>query len=102
MEKQKAGVVSAEKSERSGWSIGEIRHSIDEIDSEIVSLINKRLGLGKKIGTIKKRNGFDVVDDHREVEIRQRLARVNSGPLDDSDLHHIFNQIISATRKVQR
>ena len=36
----------------------ELRQEIDKIDSQIVELIEKRMGISKEVGDFKKSNGF--------------------------------------------
>jgi len=79
-----------------------LRHSIDEIDEKILSLINKRLLLAKEIGRVKEREGNKVLDIARESNLIQRLISLNEGPLSKSALHHIFAEIIAASREIQK
>ena len=79
-----------------------LRKSIDEVDEKILGLINQRLLYAKKIGMIKKAKGNQVVDNQREVEIMKRLSSINKGPIRDSVLVHIFNDIIAESREIQK
>jgi chorismate mutase/prephenate dehydratase len=81
--------------------IDDHRQSINEIDKQILSLINKRLLIAKNIGDIKKQKGSYVYDKSRENEVMQRLNKLNDGPLKDQALHQIFTDIISASREIQ-
>ena len=79
-----------------------LRHSIDEIDEKILALINKRLLLAKKIGRLKEKEGNRVLDIARESTLIQRLNSINEGPLSKSALHHVFAEIIAASREIQK
>ncbi|MDP3286025.1 MAG: prephenate dehydratase domain-containing protein, partial [Desulfobacterales bacterium] len=79
-----------------------LRHSIDEIDEKILALINKRLLLAKEIGRVKEREGNKVLDIARESTLIQRLNSLNDGPLSKSALHHVFAEIIAASREIQK
>jgi chorismate mutase/prephenate dehydratase len=81
--------------------ICEIRNQIDSIDDTILELINRRLNLAKRIGSLKKDSGNRVVDSTRESEILRRLTSLNKGPLNPNVLHHIFIDIIAAARAIQ-
>jgi chorismate mutase/prephenate dehydratase len=96
--------ISREKSQDDGphASIDNLRNAIDDIDEKILDLINKRLLLAKKIGAFKKREGGQVMDGARESKIIQRLLGVNTGPLNRSALHHIYAEIIAASREIQK
>ncbi|MFH1152602.1 MAG: prephenate dehydratase [Pseudomonadota bacterium] len=79
-----------------------LRAGIDEIDTQIVGLINKRLLIGKQIGDIKQEKGSDVLDKSREKKVLERLKKINSGPADEDVLGYIFSVIMTATRQIQK
>jgi chorismate mutase/prephenate dehydratase len=82
--------------------IESLRKVIDNIDLEVLSLLNRRILLGKEIGKVKKLRGTQVLDSARESKVMQRLFAANSGPLSNSALHHIYKEIISASRDIQK
>jgi chorismate mutase/prephenate dehydratase len=90
------------KSDKAERRISVLRHSIDEIDGKILSLINRRLLLAKDIGKEKEREGNRVLDIARESILIQRLKRINEGPLSESALYHVFAEIIAASREIQK
>lgn len=79
-----------------------LRHSIDDIDSKIVSMINDRLNISLKVGDLKKEFENKVLDKSRENEIMQRLCDMNVGPVSDTVLQYIFSVIMSASRELQK
>ena len=82
-------------------SIEKLRKDIDDIDVMILELINQRLLLANKIGKIKVQRGNELVDSSREQQLLKRLKRMNNGPLSKNALHHIFTEIITASREIQ-
>jgi len=78
-----------------------LRKNIDTIDMEILGLINRRLSQAREIGQVKARNGSQVMDRSREIELVKRLIRLNDGPLTNSALQHIFTEIVAASREIQ-
>jgi len=82
--------------------IDELRKSIDKIDDKILDLINQRLGLGKKIGNIKRKKKEQITDRARELSILKRLKDLNKGQLRNDTLDYIFTQIISESREIQQ
>ena len=82
--------------------ICDLRNSIDAIDEKILQLINRRLILAQKIGSVKKQSGSGVVDSKRESEILNRLTSLNKGPLNPNVLRHIFIDIIATARALQQ
>ena len=79
-----------------------LRDQIDDIDSTILSLINQRLEIGKKVGRIKKEIGSRILDRARERNVIEKLSKINQGPADKHLLKYLFNVIITATRDVQK
>jgi chorismate mutase/prephenate dehydratase len=90
------------KSKSAQTGITGLRHSIDEIDEKILELINRRLLLAGEIGRVKAEKGSRVLDIARESTLIQRLNRLNEGPLSKSALHHVFAEIIAASREIQK
>lgn len=82
--------------------ISPLRNSINDIDANILDLVNKRLLLAKKIGQIKELNNAPILDNARETTIIKRLSNLNKGLLNNDALHHIFTEIIAASREIQK
>lgn len=81
--------------------IGNLRSAIDEIDDRLLALINDRLKLAARIGSIKQMAGNPVKDLEREKRIIERLQRLNSGPIDNDLLDRVFADIIRASCHLQ-
>jgi chorismate mutase/prephenate dehydratase len=86
----------------SGSRLKDLRNAIDDIDNNILDLINKRLHHAIEIGKIKKQSGDRVFDEIRENEIMHRLSSLNTGPIRNNVLLHIFKDIISESREIQQ
>ena len=82
--------------------ISVLRLTIDEIDTKILDLINRRLLLAQQIGVLKTQGGIQIADPWREKDIIDRLLRTNKGPLGATGLQRIFEAIIAAGRSVQK
>lgn len=78
-----------------------LRAEIDDIDEQLLTLLCRRLTAARKIGGIKSQNGAGILDVGREKTIFQRLASLNRGPLTTTAMHHIFSEIIAASREIQ-
>ena len=78
-----------------------LRDVIDGIDEKILELICTRLEVVQKIGGIKARYGYPIVDGAREAALLSRLDKINRGPLTSRGLHHIFTGILTASREIQ-
>lgn len=67
-----------------------LRDQIDDIDSKILSLINQRLEIGKKVGRIKKETGSRIMDRARERDVIEKLSKMNQGPADRQLLRYFL------------
>lgn len=94
-------MAKLEKNE-SEKTISTLRKSIDKIDETVLDLINRRLLLAKEIGGLKEEKGSQVLDNMRENAIMNRLYELNTGPLSNKVLYHIFSDIIATSREIQK
>ena len=81
--------------------IGDLRSAIDAIDDCLLGLINERLKLAARIGSIKQVAGNPVKDREREAHIINRLQADNRGPIDNELLSRVFVDIIRASCHLQ-
>jgi chorismate mutase / prephenate dehydratase len=82
--------------------IAKYRESIDEMDSQIVSLLVKRTRKAAGTGRIKKKTGFPLLDPAREDEVLDRVTALAGDSLDSRLLRSIYSRIIEAARSVQQ
>jgi len=78
----------------------EYRKLIDQIDSEIIELLNKRGITVSKIGEIKKLLNLEVFQPEREREILER-TKSQSKILKPESVKAIWKEILSASRSIQ-
>ena len=79
------------------------RSEIDEINSKILDLLNKRIEIVKKIGKRKKQLGIPIVDAKREKEIYEKLDKLaDEKKLDRSFVKEIFKRIIDEAIKEEK
>ncbi len=88
-------------SRMNGNEIIRLRERIDKIDGEILAALERRASLSVTIGRLKKSRGVPTADLAREQDLMREILRLNTGPLSDSALRHIFVEIISACRALQ-
>ncbi len=79
-----------------------LRAKIDKIDEKIVKLLNRRAGLGKEIAAVKNKTSTPVFLPAREKAILDRIDKLNCGPLSNNSVGHVFREIFSATRSVEK
>lgn len=78
------------------------RAEIDEIDSEILRLLNKRAKIALRVGAAKTSVDISLCDPKREGEVLNRLIKENKGPLDDQSVSNIFQRIIDESLHLQQ
>ena len=83
-------------------SLEMLRSSIDELDSELLKLLNKRANCVIKIGKIKQKEKQDILVPLREKELMERLLSVNKGPMKDAMVIYLFQHIIDTLKELQK
>lgn len=78
-----------------------LRRLIDQLDEQILSRLNERAKLVMRIGKLKEANLSDLHAPVREIEIYDRLSRLNKGPFPDEALRTVFREIISASLSLE-
>lgn len=79
-----------------------IRKSIDQIDQELVSLLEKRMDLVNQVAAYKKESGKAVLDKEREeIVLDQVTSRVNNQEYTDT-IRATFSDIMAQSRAYQR
>ena len=83
-------------------TIAGFRDEIDSIDSQLLSIFNRRASLALEIGKIKKTLNLPVYDPSREKRIFDRMKGNNPGPLDDGAVVRLFERVIDESRRLER
>ncbi|HVX41843.1 MAG TPA: chorismate mutase [Gemmatimonadaceae bacterium] len=78
------------------------REEIERIDSEIVSLLARRMVLGKRTGELKRLAGMPILDPTREAAVIRRVANVaREAGLPPEPVREVFWQIVGMSRRAQ-
>jgi chorismate mutase / prephenate dehydratase len=80
--------------------IGRLRDRIDEIDAQVLALVSERARCAHRIGELK--GGAAVYRPEREAQVLRRLREINPGPLPGESVEHLFKEVISACRALER
>jgi chorismate mutase/prephenate dehydratase len=80
--------------------IGRLRDRIDEIDAKVLELVSERARCAHRIGELK--GGAVVYRPEREAQVLRRLRELNAGPLPGESVEHLFKEVISACRALER
>lgn len=81
--------------------LSKIREEIDRIDTDLLRLLNRRMGLATEVGRLKASTGLPLFHPQREESIFKRLSHMNPGPLTEESLRSIYREIFAASRLVQ-
>ena len=79
-----------------------LRKRIDEIDSKIIGLLNKRASLSVKIGRLKEKGRRSIYAPERERAIYERIENKNKGPLSNETLKSIYREIMSGSLALEK
>ena len=85
-----------------GPELERLRAAIDAVDRQILEKLNERARLVAEVGRHKRSEATPVYAAARERDIVERLRDANAGPFPDAGLPHVFREIISATRSLER
>ncbi len=78
-----------------------LREAIDQIDTDLLHLLNRRMELAREVGRIKAEKDLPLFHPGREEQIFDRLKRINPGPITDESLRAIYREIFAASRLMQ-
>lgn len=77
------------------------RQQIDEIDSQIVELFERRMEVANEVAKYKIETGKAVFDKEREDQKLERLGAMSHGEFNERAVRELFSQIMSISRKYQ-
>lgn len=79
----------------------ELRDEIDQIDSQIVDLYERRMAISEEVAEYKIAVEKKVFDKQREVSKLETLSRKGTTPFLKHGIRELFEQIMSMSRKRQ-
>lgn len=77
------------------------RKQIDEVDSQIVELIEKRMDLALEIADYKSKTGKAIYDRAREQEKLEKLGNMAHGKFNAKSVQEIFTQVMAVSKRYQ-
>lgn len=79
----------------------ELRNQLDEIDSNIVKLYEKRMEISKNVARYKIETGKKVLDKAREEEKIRKVKSLTHNEFNSHGIGELFEQIMAMSRKLQ-
>lgn len=83
-------------------SLHEHRRAIDKLDAEIVRLLNERTRHVLEIGALKIKAGEEIYAPHRELDVLDRICKLNKGPVTNESLRAIYREIMSSALSLEK
>ncbi len=80
----------------------ELREQIDLVDEKILSCLNERMELVKKVGELKQENNALIYRPEREKAIVNRLKSLNNGLLKQDAIESIYQEIFAVSRNLEK
>ncbi|WP_020602984.1 prephenate dehydratase [Spirosoma spitsbergense] len=78
-----------------------LRNDIDALDNQLLTLLNQRMELVKKVGEFKRTTNTVIYRPEREKQILDRLNSQNVGLLNRSAIEAIFLEIFAVSRNLE-
>ncbi|WP_342083152.1 prephenate dehydratase [Dyadobacter sp. OTU695] len=79
----------------------DLRNRIDGLDDQLLSILNERMELVKKVGELKRSSQSIIYRPEREKQILDRLAKHNDGLLTRQAIDAIFFEIFAVSRNLE-
>lgn len=79
----------------------QLRDQIDEIDSQIVDLYERRMDVCRQVAEYKIETGKKVFDRQREMEKLSKVKSLTHNEFNSHGIEELFEQIMSMSRKMQ-
>ncbi len=82
-------------------SIDRYRREIDDIDSEMLRMLNRRASCALSIGKLKKQKNLPIHVPEREEAVLERLTSINEGPVPAESVRNVFQTIFAQMRALE-
>jgi chorismate mutase/prephenate dehydratase len=82
-----------------------LRNEIDKIDNELITMLNQRMEIVKKVGELKNDSDAPIYRPEREKAIIDRLSEISTsqnGSLTKDAIEAIFLEIFATSRNLER
>jgi len=81
--------------------LAQLRASLDEIDSNIVELFEKRMDICRQVAEDKIKTGKRILDKEREKQKIQAVSALTHTDFNKTGVSELFEQIMAISRKLQ-
>ena len=77
-------------------SLADLRVQIDQLDTQLLTLLNQRAHLAESVGDIKRAEGSPFFRPDRVAQVLEKIQAHNPGPLKNQHVAAIWREIMSA------
>lgn len=81
--------------------LAELRAELDALDTELVCLFEKRMGIAREVAAYKLAHGMDVLDVSRESQVLDSRAQKLQDPVWQGAVRRLFTEIMAISRAEQ-
>lgn len=81
--------------------LSDLRAELDSLDTELVHLFEKRMGISLEVAAYKQANGMDVLDTSREQQVLESRAAKLKDPAWTEDVRRLYTEIMAISRSAQ-
>ncbi|MHC1684866.1 MAG: prephenate dehydratase [Clostridiaceae bacterium] len=78
-----------------------LRKEIDEIDSTLLKLLQRRMEVVKGVGEYKKANNLPIFNENREQQVIDKIVAKLNNPIIENEMVELFNTIMKVSRDYQ-
>lgn len=82
--------------------INECRQKIDEIDTQIIRLLEKRMNVAIDIGKYKAENNLPIYNENREKIVLQKVSSKVENVAFKQYIEKIYIEIMNESKNLQR
>jgi chorismate mutase len=79
--------------------VQDFREQIAATDLELLTTVNRRIDLVRRLKEHKAAAGLDFVDRAQEERLIDRLARANPGPLSEDGLRALYQALLELVKR---
>ncbi len=79
-----------------------LRKRIDTLDARLIQILNERAEVVAKVGEFKRAKGIPIYAPHRDVEVIDRVLKLNTGPLPARTLEAIYRELMSGSFALEK
>ena len=82
-------------------TLEEYRTELDALDAELVALLEKRMGISRKIGAAKRAENIPIYQPEREQLILKKVTALVKDSGNGEGVRNVYRTIFAESREIQ-